>query len=131
MMIALVQGPPGGTLPRTQKALDVVNDHFLKDEKANVESVFTVSGFSFNGQGQSAGLAFVKLKDWAERGGSANKAAALAGRPMGPFPKYREEMTFALVTPHGPEVGKSEVRTVRNDGVRTASYRGRQHCYKK
>src|SRR3546814_6543049 len=57
MMIALVQGPPGGTLPRTQKALDVVNDHFLKDEKANVESVFTVSGFSFNGQGQSAGLA--------------------------------------------------------------------------
>src|SRR3546814_5179615 len=46
MMIALVQGPPGGTLPRTQKALVVVNDHFLKDEKANVESVFTVSGFS-------------------------------------------------------------------------------------
>src|SRR3546814_7532946 len=51
-MFALVQAPPGGTLPRTQKALDVVRDHFLKDEKAAVDSVFTVSGFSFNGQGQ-------------------------------------------------------------------------------
>ncbi|AJA11171.1 Multidrug resistance protein MexB [Sphingopyxis fribergensis] len=107
MMIALVQGPPGGTLPRTQKALDVVNDHFLKDEKANVESVFTVSGFSFNGQGQSAGLAFVKLKDWAERGGAENKAAAIAGRSMGTFAKYRDAMIFALVPPAVPELGNA------------------------
>src|SRR3546814_4736476 len=38
-MFALVQAPPGGTLPRTQKALDVVRNHFLKDEKAAVDSV--------------------------------------------------------------------------------------------
>src|SRR3546814_17547014 len=63
-MFALVQAPPGGTLPRTQKALAVVRDHFLKDEKAAVDSVFTVSGFSFNGQGQKAGLAFLQLKAW-------------------------------------------------------------------
>src|SRR3546814_6596839 len=49
-MFALVQAPPGGTFPRTQKALDVVRHHFLKHEKAAVNSVFTVSGFSFNGQ---------------------------------------------------------------------------------
>src|SRR3546814_5147909 len=88
-------------------ALDVVNDHFLKDEKANVESVFTVSGFSFNGQGQSAGLAFVKLKDWAERGGAENKAAAIAGRSMGTFAKYRDAMIFALVPPAVPELGNA------------------------
>src|SRR3546814_7173180 len=76
-MFALVQAPPGGTLPRTQKALDVVRDHFLKDEKAAVDSVFTVSGFSFNGQGQNAGLAFIKLKDWKDRSSSENKAQAL------------------------------------------------------
>src|SRR3546814_1512409 len=62
-MFALVQAPPGGTLPRTQKALDVVRDHFLKDEKAAVDSVFTVSGFSFNGHGQNAGLAFIKRSE--------------------------------------------------------------------
>src|SRR3546814_9879358 len=78
-MFALVQAPPGGTLPRTQKALDVVRDHFLKVEKAAVDSVFTVSGFSFNGQGQNAGLAFIKLKDWKDRSSSENKAQALGG----------------------------------------------------
>src|SRR3546814_4067240 len=91
MMLALVQGPPGGTLPRTQKALDVVNDHFLKDENANVESVFPVSGFSFNGQGQTAGLAVAKLKAWAEPGGAENQAAAIAGRSMGTFSKHSED----------------------------------------
>src|SRR3546814_15558216 len=76
-MFALVQAPPGGTLPSTQKALDVVRDHFLKDETAAVDSVFTVSGFSFNGQGQNAGLAFIKLKDWKDRSSRA------AGRRVG------------------------------------------------
>src|SRR3546814_12000613 len=44
MMIALVPGPPGGTLPRTQKPLDAVNDHFPRNEKANVEYAFTETG---------------------------------------------------------------------------------------
>ncbi|AXB78464.1 efflux RND transporter permease subunit [Novosphingobium sp. P6W] len=107
MMIALVQGPPGGTLPRTQRGLDVVRDHFLKDEKANVESVFTINGFSFNGQGQSAGMAFIKLKDWADRGGAENRAAAIAGRSMGTFAKYRDAMIFALVPPAVQELGNA------------------------
>src|SRR3546814_7984838 len=96
-MFALVQAPPGGTLPRTQKALDVVRVHFLKDEKAAVDSVFTVSGFSFNGQGQNAGLAFIKLKDWKDRSSSENKAQALVGRAMGVFSKYRDATIFALM----------------------------------
>ena len=44
-MIALVQGPSGATMPRTEEALALVRDHFLENEKANVEGVFTVSGF--------------------------------------------------------------------------------------
>src|SRR3546814_8761246 len=87
------------SLPRTQKALDVVRDHFLKDEKAAVDSVFTVSGFSFNGQGQNAGLAFIKLKDWKDRSSSENKAQALVGRAMGVFSKYRDATIFALMPP--------------------------------
>ncbi|WP_159982286.1 MULTISPECIES: efflux RND transporter permease subunit [unclassified Novosphingobium] len=107
IMIALVQGPPGSTLPRTQKGLDLVRDHFLKDEKANVESVFTINGFSFNGQGQSAGMAFIKLKDWAARSGGENHAAAIAGRSMGTFSKYRDAMIFALVPPAVQELGNA------------------------
>lgn len=44
-----------------------MTDYFLNKEKENVESILTVSGFSFTGVGQNAGLAFIKLKDWSER----------------------------------------------------------------
>jgi HAE1 family hydrophobic/amphiphilic exporter-1/multidrug efflux pump len=106
-MFALVQAPPGATLPRTQRGLDVVRDHFLKDEKANVESVFTISGFSFNGQGQNAGMAFVKLKDWKDLSGADNRAPAIVGRAMGAFSKYRDAMIFALVPPAVQELGNA------------------------
>ena len=38
-----------------------MTDYYLHNEKANVESVFTVNGFSFSG-GQNSGMAFVSLK---------------------------------------------------------------------
>src|SRR3546814_20647380 len=119
-MFALVQAPPGGTLPRTQKALDVVRVHFLKDEKAAVDSVFTVSGFSFNGQGQNAGLAFIKLKDWKDRSSSENKAQALVGRAMGVFSKYRDAPIFALMPPAVQALGnRPEERRVGKECVST------------
>jgi len=107
MMMAMVQGPSGATLARTDKALDVVRDHLLKNEAANVEGVFTISGFSFAGQGQNAGLAFVRLKDWEERKGRANTAQAIAGRAMGAFSQYRDAMIFALVPPAVSELGNA------------------------
>ena len=63
----MIQLPAGATQERTQKVLDQVTDYYLKNEKANVESVFTVNGFSFSGQAQNAGMAFVSLKPWEER----------------------------------------------------------------
>lgn len=57
----MIQLPAGATQERTQKVLDQVTDYYLKNEKANVESVFTVNGFSFSGQAQNAGMAFVSL----------------------------------------------------------------------
>ncbi|AOR78220.1 efflux RND transporter permease subunit [Novosphingobium resinovorum] len=107
VVIALVQGPSGGTLPRTQKGLDLVNKHFLEDEKANVVSVFTINGFSFSGQGQNAGMAFVMLRDWKDRGGAENRAPAIVGRAMGAFSKYRDAMIFALTPPAVQELGNA------------------------
>jgi hydrophobe/amphiphile efflux-1 (HAE1) family protein len=106
-MIALVQAPAGATLPRTQRALDTVRDHFLKDEKANVSAVFTVAGFSFAGQGQNAGLAFIKLKDWEEREGAESRAPAIAARAFGAFAKYRDASIFAIVPPAVQELGNA------------------------
>ncbi len=41
----------------------------LSEGEMAVNSVFTVSGFSFGGHGQSAGLAFVSLKGWGRANG--------------------------------------------------------------
>jgi multidrug efflux pump len=101
----LVQLPPGATEERTQVVLKQVADHYLKDRA--VKSVFTVSGFSFAGAGQNAGLAFVRLKDFDERHAVDLKAPAVAQRAMQAFGQIRDAQVFAVVPPAVPELGNS------------------------
>ncbi|MEF1297148.1 multidrug efflux RND transporter permease subunit VmeB, partial [Vibrio parahaemolyticus] len=77
--------PPNSTQEQTEKTLDKVRSYFLEEEKDNVRSVFTVAGFSFAGQGQNMGMAFIGLKDWSEREAPGSDAASLTGRAMGYF----------------------------------------------
>ena len=107
LVIALVQGPPGSSSTRTGQALAVARDHFLKEEGRNVEGVYTVNGFSFAGQGQNAGLVFVKLKDWEDRSGAENHAPAIVQRAFGAFSKYHDSLIFALVPPAVQELGNA------------------------
>ncbi|RAK67810.1 efflux RND transporter permease subunit [Phenylobacterium kunshanense] len=103
----IVQLPPGATEERTQAVLKQVADHYLKDEADSVESVFTVSGFSFAGAGQNAGLAFVRMKDFDERKAKTRKVDAVAERAMQAFSKIRDAQVFAIVPPAVPELGNS------------------------
>ena len=119
-VLALVQGPAGATSGRTEKGLNLVRDHFLKQETANVAGVFTINGFSFAGQGQNAGLVFVNLKPWEERGGAENKAQSIVGRAMGAFSQYKDGMIFALVPPAVQELGNAtgfDVQLVDTGGI--------------
>ncbi|MFT3976054.1 MAG: efflux RND transporter permease subunit [Sphingomonas bacterium] len=104
-LIAMVQGPSGATSSRTEKGLELIRSHFLSDPA--VESVFTINGFSFAGQGQNAGLSFISLKPWDERPGAKNKAQAVAARAMGAFSQYKDGMIFALVPPAVTELGNA------------------------
>jgi len=56
-----------------------------KTKKANVHTIFIVAGFSFAGQGQNTGQAFVNLTDWDERPGEVNSAQAIVGRAFKTF----------------------------------------------
>lgn len=103
----LVQLPPGATEARTQAVLKQVADYYLKDEADSVKSVFTVSGFSFAGAGQNAGLAFVAMKPFEERKAAERKVAAVAGRAMGRFSQIRDAQVFAVVPPAVPELGNA------------------------
>lgn len=107
IMITLVQLPAGATEEKTQAVLTQVRKHFLEDEKDAVQSVFTVSGFSFSGAGQNSGLAFVRLKDFDHRKAGKLKAQAVAGRAMGAFSQIRDAMVFAVIPPSVPELGTS------------------------
>ena len=107
VLFSQIQLPTGATQERTLKTIEKVEDHFLNGEKANVASVFTVAGFSFGGNGQNTGIAFVRLKDWAERGGKENRVDAIAGRAMGAFSQLRDAMVFAFAPPAVLELGNA------------------------
>jgi hydrophobe/amphiphile efflux-1 (HAE1) family protein len=103
----LIQLPPGATFERTDAVVKQVEKHFLEDEKANVEGIFTVQGFSFAGSGQNAGIAFIHLKDWSQRKGAKNRAPAIAARAMGAFSGIRDALVFAVIPPAVQELGNS------------------------
>ena len=107
IMYGLVQLPPGSTEESTQKVLDRASDYFLTHEKEAVQSVFTVSGYSFAGPGQNAGIVFLRLKDFSERASASLKAPAIAQRAMGYFSQIHDAMVFAITPPAVPELGNS------------------------
>lgn len=82
VVMTLVQLPPSASLERTDKVIDTMTGYFLNKEKENVDSIFTVAGFSFTGVGQNAGLAFIKLKDWSERTTPESQIGAIIQRGM-------------------------------------------------
>jgi hydrophobe/amphiphile efflux-1 (HAE1) family protein len=100
--------PANATLEQTQKVLDRVREHFLDGEKDAVESIMTVSGYSFSGRGQNVGLGFVKLKDWNLRDRPDLKADAVVGRAMGAFSQIRNAMVFAFLPPSVIELGNAK-----------------------
>jgi multidrug efflux pump len=108
IMFTLVQLPAGSTLDETQAVLDKVSTYYESQEPDNIASVFTVAGFSFAGQGQNMGLAFVRLTDWDNRPGEENTAQAVAGRAMGYFfTQLNEAQVFAIVPPAITELGNA------------------------
>ncbi|MCK8783306.1 efflux RND transporter permease subunit [Roseomonas sp. NAR14] len=107
MLFVQVTAPPGATAERTQQALNAVTDYLRQAEGARVQGVMSINGFSFGGRGQSAGLAFVRLKDWAERTGPGDSVTAIAGRLMGHFAAYPDAQIFAFSPPAVPELGNA------------------------
>ncbi|EOQ21679.1 acriflavine resistance protein F [Citrobacter sp. KTE30] len=105
VFMTMIQLPAGATQERTQKVLDQVTQYYLTNEKANVESVFTVNGFSFSGQGQNSGLAFVSLKPWNERSGEENSVEAVIARATRAFSQIRDGLVFPFNMPAIVELG--------------------------
>ena len=99
VFMTMVQLPAGATQTRTQNVLDRITHYYLNDEKANVETVFTVNGFSFSGQGQNSGLVFISLKPWDERKGEENSVESVIKRATRAFSQIRDGIVFPFNLP--------------------------------
>ena len=105
ILFTLIQAPTGATAERTQKVVEKVEKHFQQGEAENVDSMFGVVGFSFAGQGQNMGLAFVRMKDWEERPSPAQSVQAVAGRGFAALSQIKDALVFPIVPPSVIELG--------------------------
>jgi multidrug efflux pump len=109
-LITNVQLPPGASTSRTLHVLQQVEAYFR--QQPGVARTLAVTGFSFSGNGQNAGLVFVPLKDWNERGPDQS-ANAIAARAFGALSKIRDAVVFPLNPPPIRELGNATGITFR------------------
>ncbi|TLU81765.1 MAG: efflux RND transporter permease subunit [Chlorobium sp.] len=99
--------PSGATKERTLESVKRMERYFLTQEKENIESIFSVTGFSFAGQGQNSAMGFVQLKDWSKRTKKGQDVASIAGRTMGALSSVKDAMIFAFYPPAVMELGNA------------------------
>ncbi len=109
-LIVDIRAPAEASSDRTLQSIQQIEKIFL--EEPAVERVIAVSGFSFSGSGQNAGLAFATLKDWSERG-PEDSAAAISARINGKLWGLPDAMSFALSPPPIQGLGNSSGFTFR------------------
>jgi multidrug efflux pump len=101
--ITNVQLPVGATQERTVDVLKQVESYYLKQPE--VAGMVDVAGFSFNGQGQNAAIAFVHLKDWRQRHGSQHTVQAVIGRAFVALGQIKDAIIYPMNPPPIPELG--------------------------
>jgi HAE1 family hydrophobic/amphiphilic exporter-1/multidrug efflux pump len=107
MMMTILSAPPGATMERTLQSVKKAEDYYLNKESENVESLFTVVGFSFAGRGQNMAMGFLNLRDWEERHRPDQKSAAIAGRAMRNLYSVKDASIYAFIPPAIREMGNA------------------------
>ncbi|AXX92149.1 hydrophobe/amphiphile efflux-1 family RND transporter [Malaciobacter molluscorum LMG 25693] len=106
--------PAGASATRSENIEKIIRDYFLTEEKNNINSIFSIVGFTFSGNGQNGGLGFVELKNWDKRVGIENSADSIANRAMMNFAdnrsKYfiRDAQVFVMNPSSVPGLGNTD-----------------------
>ncbi len=103
--ITSISLPVGATAQRTVDVLKQVEQYYLSQPE--VAGMVDVAGFSFNGQGQNAALAFVHLKDWSQRHGAQHGVDAIIGRAFMALSQIKDAIIYPINPPPIPELGIS------------------------
>jgi len=94
--ITVIQAPPGASLGYTTGIAEQAEAVLFSDP--DIQSAFSVVGFSFSGAAPNNGLIFTRLKDYEERRGRDQSLQAVLGRVRGRL----AEITGAIVLPFAP-----------------------------
>ncbi len=99
-----VQTPADSSYARTEAAVEKVEKYLA--QRAGVESVTFLTGFSFLGQGINTAQAFITLKDWSERP-AKDSAAAIVADINRELASIRDAKISALQPPPIDNLGNS------------------------
>jgi multidrug efflux pump len=112
--IVQFQLPAGATQGRTFALQKRIEQYYLTNEKANVGTMFTVSGGGGGGaSGQNTGQGFISFAPWDERKGKENTADAITGRASQAFAGFRDAQVYSLVPPAIRGLGSSNGFTMQ------------------
>ena len=103
-LITNIQLPPGASVHRTSRVLEQV-EKFYAGHPA-IDQFIAVTGFSFSGSGQNAGLVFASLKSWNVRDASQS-SLAVAAQSNGVFSRIRDASVFTVNPPPIRELGNA------------------------
>jgi HAE1 family hydrophobic/amphiphilic exporter-1/multidrug efflux pump len=106
-MFVQVATPSGATSERTLESVKKVEEYLTTNEKDNVDSFFTVVGYSFAGRGQNSAMGFVNLKDWSQRQGKDQSVQAISARTMKALSSIKDASIFAFFPPAVTELGNA------------------------
>src|ERR1700710_2655687 len=99
-----VQTPSDSSFNRTEAAIEKVEKYLA--QRAGVDNVTFLTGFSFLGQGINTAQAFITLKDWSERP-QKDSAAAIVGDINKELSSIRDARIAALQPPPIDNLGNS------------------------
>ncbi|WP_282367833.1 efflux RND transporter permease subunit [Pseudomonas sp. PS02290] len=105
ILLAQIQLPVGATDSRTQSVIKQFEDYILKQPE--VESMISISGLGMGGNSQNTARAFIRLKDWAERGSSGQDAASIAQRATMALSSIGDADAFVMQPPTVRGLGQS------------------------
>lgn len=101
------QLPPAASLNRTEKVARQIED--ILSQYPEIKTYISVSGFSIMGGGEQSngGTFFVILKNWSERKGKGQSAAAIVNDFNRKAAAIQEAQIFGMVPPAIPGLGAS------------------------
>jgi multidrug efflux pump len=86
-MLALATLPSGATLQRTDQVMTQMREELMHSAVGkSIQGIFQPEGFSFVGQSENVGMAFIKLKPWDERSQTAMQLIPQANRILQAIP---------------------------------------------